>query len=74
MGNANKLLGIAVRTDRHRYAEFFDPDNGGAMLFDQQTDPHEMTNLANDPKYAGVRSELAALLDRFRKHNAFKNE
>jgi arylsulfatase A-like enzyme len=31
------------------------------MLFDPKSDPFEMTNLADDPKYAAVRAELSAL-------------
>lgn len=33
----------------------------GAMLFDAKTDPLEMTNLADDRKFAPVRTELPAL-------------
>jgi hypothetical protein len=35
------------------------------MLFDEQADPHEMKNLADDPRYADVKAELAAMA---RKH------
>jgi arylsulfatase A-like enzyme len=55
---------IAVRTERYRYAEW-DGGKGGAMLFDEQDDPHETRNLVDDPKFAAVRSELSALA---RKH------
>ena len=51
----------AVRTAKYRYAEYTG-DNGGAMLFDEEADPHEMKNLANDPKYADVVKEMKALL------------
>lgn len=66
MGNNNKLLGLSVRTDRYRYAEYFDPSQGGSMLFDEQTDPHEMTNLAADPAYAVVKARLAERIRPFR--------
>jgi arylsulfatase A-like enzyme len=59
-----KVAGAAVRTERYRYAEY-DGGKGGAMLFDHQTDPHELKNLADDPKLARVREQLSALV---RKH------
>jgi arylsulfatase A-like enzyme len=65
-GNAGQLAGVAVRTERFRYAEW-DRGKGEVMLFDEQADPHEMKNLAEDPKFAKVRDELAALA---RKHAA----
>jgi iduronate 2-sulfatase len=65
-GNANRLAGVAVRTERYRYAEW-NGGQGGAMLFDETADPHEMKNLADDPAHAAVRDELAALA---RKHAA----
>jgi arylsulfatase A-like enzyme len=61
-----KNLGVAVRTDRYRYAEWAGGQNG-AMLFDLTNDPHEAKNLANDPKYAAVVEELSKLV---RKHAA----
>ena len=41
-------IGESVRNERYRYSEFTG-GSGGAVLFDHQNDPHEMTNLANDP-------------------------
>jgi N-sulfoglucosamine sulfohydrolase len=35
------------------------------QLYDTQADPFEMTNLANDPRNAGVKAELSAELDRW---------
>ncbi|MBM3979919.1 MAG: sulfatase [Planctomycetes bacterium] len=58
-GNA-KNLGVAVRTDKYRYAEWNGGKNG-AMLFDETTDPNERKNLADDPKFADVRKRLADL-------------
>jgi iduronate 2-sulfatase len=52
--------GVAVRTERWRYAEF--GDGAAAMLLDEAADPHEMTNLADDPAHAEVRTELSALV------------
>jgi iduronate 2-sulfatase len=54
-------IGKSVRTDRWHYAEWEDGKDG-AMLFDHQSDPNELKNLANDPKYAKTVNELKALL------------
>jgi arylsulfatase A-like enzyme len=56
-------LGLAVRTEKWRYAEY-DGGKAGAMLFDAQADPHELKNLANDPKRAQTVAEMKALLKR----------
>jgi iduronate 2-sulfatase len=60
----NQNIGKAVRTERWRYAEW---DDGGAMLFDQQKDPHELKNLVSDPAHAKVVTEMKALLSRLPK-------
>ncbi len=57
--------GVAVRTERWRYAEF--DDGRAAMLLDEQADPHELKNLADDPAHADVRAELSQLV---RQHRA----
>jgi iduronate 2-sulfatase len=59
-GNGAKLIGVAVRTEKYRFAEY-DGGNGGAMLFDEQADPHELTNRVDDPALAKVKEQLAAL-------------
>jgi arylsulfatase A-like enzyme len=41
----------AVRSDRWRYIRYADRSE---ELYDHQNDPHEWTNLAGDPQYAGV--------------------
>lgn len=53
--------GRSVRTERWRYAEW-NGGQAGAMLFDHQRDPHEMTNLAADPAHGPVVAEMKALL------------
>lgn len=53
-------IGKAARTERRRYVEY---DDGGAMLFDRQKDPHELKNLANDPAHAKIVKEMKALLE-----------
>jgi arylsulfatase A-like enzyme len=55
------LHGVAVRTEQWRYAEFGPAGVNGAMLFDRQKDPDEVTNLAHDPAQASVIAELSAL-------------
>ncbi len=59
-----RVAGVAVRTERYRYAEW-DTGKGGTVLFDHQNDPHELKNLADDPKLAALRAELAAKARRF---------
>lgn len=46
----------AVRSERWRYIRYA---NGDEELYDHQNDPHEWTNLANDPKYLSVKQDLA---------------
>jgi arylsulfatase A-like enzyme len=44
-----------------RYIRYAD---GGEELYDHKADPYEWTNLANDPKHAAVKKELAQYLPR----------
>lgn len=59
-GQTPENLGVAVRTDKYRYAEWTAGKNG-AMLFDATADPTERKNLADDPNFADVRKRLAEL-------------
>lgn len=54
-------LGRSVRTDRWRYSQWVEGERG-EVLFDEQADPHELKNLAADPKYAAKLAEMRALL------------
>ena len=54
------ITGVAVRTERWRYAEFFGYGHG-AYLTDPVADPHELRNLADDPAYREVVEELHRL-------------
>jgi iduronate 2-sulfatase len=54
-------IGASVRNERYRYSEFTG-GSGGAVLFDHENDPHEMINLASDPKHQGTVAEMKKLL------------
>jgi iduronate 2-sulfatase len=58
--------GLAVRTERWRYAEFGVNGENGRMLFDEHADPHELTNLAEVPKHAATRDRLSNLVRQYR--------
>ncbi len=53
--------GHSVRTERWRYTEW-DFGRLGAELYDHQTDPQELHNLASDAKYGATVAELKGLL------------
>jgi uncharacterized sulfatase len=53
--------GYSVRTERYRYIEW-DGGSRGTQLYDHQTDPHELHNLAADPNHAATVNELKRLL------------
>jgi arylsulfatase A-like enzyme len=55
------VLGRSVRTDRWRYSQWVEAERG-EVLFDEQSDPHELKNLAADPAYAAKLTEMRALL------------
>jgi arylsulfatase A-like enzyme len=54
----------SIRTSRYHYTEWRNEDGGvvARMLYDHQRDPGERNNLAGNPEYAIVQSELAAAL------------
>ncbi len=56
--------GYSVRTPRYRYTEW-DFGKRGVELYDQQTDPQELHNLAEDSQHADLVKQLSALLHKF---------
>jgi uncharacterized sulfatase len=67
-----KLIGRSVSTDRFRYIEW-DEGRGGRQLYDHESDPHELTNLADKPMQAErierMRKRLAAHLQAIKSTN-----
>jgi len=61
MGGLGVLAGRSVRTERWRYTEW-NEGRDGAELYDHETDPREMKNLAEDAAYAERANKLKALL------------
>jgi len=63
-GKANRkrtFFGYSLRTPRWRYTEW-DEGNRGRELYDHETDPQELTNLAEHPAHAKTRADLSARL------------
>jgi uncharacterized sulfatase len=56
-----KIPGHSVRTEEWRYTEWGFGENG-VELYNETTDPKELNNLAGDPKFADVVTEMKALL------------
>ncbi len=54
-------------------AAFFAPSKPDFELFDLQKDPHELNNLADNPKYAKTKAKLLAKLQYWRK-NVIKDQ
>jgi iduronate 2-sulfatase len=53
-------LAVSVRTDRYRFTRW---PNGTAELYDHASDPHELTNLADDPAEAETVARLQGVID-----------
>lgn len=60
---ASGYMGYSVRTEKWRYTEW-DKGKRGAELYSQVDDPHELDNLAADPKHQKVVIEMRRLLRR----------
>lgn len=54
--------GYSLRTERYRYTEWGENGSLGVELYDHQTDPAEMVNLAGGKEHAKALAELSGLL------------
>ena len=52
-----------VRTKRYKYFKYYEHSPVIEELYDLESDPHEQNNLAFDPEYAGILSELRGKTD-----------
>ena len=52
---------------RHRHHHLVHPQGGTWELYDLKTDPNEFTNLAEDVKYAEIKTRLTAALQQWRR-------
>ena len=59
----------AVRTGRYTYARWLD-NEVGPLLFDHDADPWDMKNLAVNPEYASILSELEGELEKWMQKTA----
>lgn len=50
---------VALRSERYRYIRYVD---GSEELYDHQKDPHEWTNLADNPEFAPIKQQHALQL------------
>jgi iduronate 2-sulfatase len=57
-----KDANYTIRTSRFRYTEWGEAGTGGAELYDHQSDPAEMNNLAEGPKQGDIRERLSKQL------------
>ena len=55
-----------VVTSRYKLFYFYEPEMNYWTLIDRDKDPHELTNVYDDPAYAPTRQTLHAELDRLR--------
>jgi N-acetylglucosamine-6-sulfatase len=54
-----------VRTDRYTYVVY--RETGEQELYDRKKDPHQLTNVAAVGAYAGIKTKLAAKLEKLDK-------
>lgn len=56
-GKAKQFMGRSIRTERYRYTEW-DEGRQGVQLYDHQSDPKELRNLAEDQAHAEALKDL----------------
>ena len=59
--NGRRISGYSLRTQRWRYTEW-DEGRAGKELYDHDSDPRELHNLADQPEQAQVVADLATQL------------
>jgi arylsulfatase A-like enzyme len=60
----------SIRSERWRYIKYAD---GVEELYDHENDPMEWTNIAGDPKYGAVKSDLARWLAKYDAEDSPRN-
>jgi len=60
--DSGPTMGYSVRTERYRYTMWSDGADG-EELYDYETDPREMKNLANDSSASALKSKLRSRLE-----------
>lgn len=64
---------VAIRTERYLYSTT--PDlNDIDELYDEQTDPAELNNLAENPTFSELKSKLSKELEQLKKETAYRDE
>jgi arylsulfatase A-like enzyme len=61
-----------VRTERYKYARYFEQDPVFEFLHDLKNDPTELVNLASDPKYKNVLKRMRRKTDSYVKQYSVK--
>lgn len=61
-GAGKPVMGRSIRTDKWRFTDW-NAGEEGMELYNHQSDPNEFNNLAHQPEYESVVTELKTLLD-----------